>query len=770
MKKSLLGILLSICSCSAFAQDQDCRYQLQGSVREAGTNVPLSGASLYIPELKLRLIANEHGTFRFSGLCPGSYRIISSATGFRPDTVTVAVPADRAVAIRLTANVIMLDDVEIVGHVSPVASTATSTTLGQQLLERRKGSSLGQVLEDVTGVTTLQTGSSISKPVIHGLHSNRILMLNNGVRQEGQQWGVEHAPEIDPFIASRITVIKGAEAVRYGGEAMGGVVIVEAPSLASTEMIHGEFTLVGASNGRSGAVSAMAGGGITGLPQVSWRVQGSAKRAGNMRSADYYLNNTALKENNFSAALGYDNRKLKGELYFSRFSNDLGIFAGAHIGSVSDLEYRLQTGRPPEDGSFTYQLGVPSQQVVHDLLKLKAHWHVNDQSKWSLVYGLQRNNRKEYDVRRGGRSDIPSLDMLLTSQTLDGSYEYFNASGWKTVAGISGSLQVNNNVPGTGVTPLIPNYDSFSAGIYAIQRLVKSTYELEAGVRYDHRSLDALGYDADKQLYGGTHSFNNFSGSAGGAVQLGNRAKLRSNVGSAWRSPTVNELYSNGLHHGVAAVERGLSSLRSEQSIKWMSSVEYRSQRLSADIGAYTQYIRNFIYLQPTNEAVVSLRGTFPVFHYRQTDATFAGLDVNAEYAITDEFDYEIRGALVRVRDVKNDAFLPWIPSDRLNNLVQWHPHIKGKWQNPYLELEHQFVARQKRFEPGSDYAVPPAAYQLWSLSGGTSFLFSKRNSLNVSLTVNNLTNALYKEYMNRFRYYAHDTGRNFIFRTTFKF
>ncbi|MFM9075334.1 MAG: TonB-dependent receptor, partial [Bacteroidota bacterium] len=68
-------------------------------------------------------------------------------------------------------------------------------------------------------------------PVIHGVHSQRILILNHGVRQEGQQWGAEHAPEIDPLIASDIQVIKDASAIRYGVDAIGGVVVVNPPAL-----------------------------------------------------------------------------------------------------------------------------------------------------------------------------------------------------------------------------------------------------------------------------------------------------------------------------------------------------------------------------------------------------------------------------------------------------------------------------------------------------------------------------------------------------------
>ncbi|HLT23904.1 MAG TPA: Plug domain-containing protein, partial [Ignavibacteria bacterium] len=148
------------------------------------------------------------------------------------------------------------DTIEVETETIKDPTTLTKDELSGPELDKTKGKPLAEALKEITGVSTIQTGSSISKPVIHGLHSNRILILNNGVRQEGQQWGFEHAPEIDPFIAKKLTVIKGANSVRYGSDAIGGVILVEPNDLQyNMNKLNGEVNLIGFSNGRAGVIS-----------------------------------------------------------------------------------------------------------------------------------------------------------------------------------------------------------------------------------------------------------------------------------------------------------------------------------------------------------------------------------------------------------------------------------------------------------------------------------------------------------------------------------
>ncbi|PRY49541.1 iron complex outermembrane receptor protein [Arcticibacter pallidicorallinus] len=740
-------------------------YTVNGLVSDTDTRQPISGAKVQVGTSSA--VTSAEGKFTINSVSKDKALVIVQAPGYDSFQQQVRLRQSEKLNISLHRQDIKLNEVEITGHRSAVpTSNATSTISGAEL-DRTRGGNLAEAIKAISGVNMLQTGSTIAKPVIQGLHSNRILTLNNGIRQESQQWGSEHAPEIDPFIARQITVIKGAEAIRYGAEAIGGVVLVEPPALPHSSEIKAELNLTGASNGRLGAVSGMLSGGLPRFPGFGWRIQGTARQAGNVKSANYYLENSGMKEINFSAAVGYNTEHLETEVYYSHFQTELGIFKGAHFGNLDDLQDRIAYGRPLFDGSFTYNLEAPLQKVSHDLLKLKSHFHLANGASVNAIYGFQSNNRQEYDLRRVLNA-TPSLNLKLQSHTLDLNIENMSESGLKTIFGLNGLMQVNNNVPGTGITPMIPNYDSYGGGAYGLAKLFRRNYELELGLRYDYRNLDALGYNREGTLYGDKHNFHNVSVSAGGVLHVNNHFHLRSNLGTAWRPPVGNELYSDGLHHGTGSYERGDASLKSERALKWINSVEFHSGKFSLNADAYLNYIYDYIYLSPGDSYFENIRGTFPIYNYGQTNARFMGIDMTTSYKILPFAKYELKGSLVRAKDIRNDLYLPWIPSDRVDNSILFNLPSFSKLSNNYIKLQHQYVAEQTRYDEGSDFTASPPAYHLLNLDAGFQVKAGK-NKLSVNFSINNLTNKLYKEYMNRFRYYAHDTGRNFILRATYR-
>src|SRR5699024_4432631 len=205
-----------------------------------------------------------------------------------------------------------------------------------------------------------QSGPSVSKPVIHGVYGSRILILNNGVRQEGQQWGNDHAPEIDPFTATRLTVIKGAASIRYGSDALGGAVLVQPKDMRARPGIDGDATLVGMSNGRTGVVSAMIEGAFDHrIKGLSWRVQGTTKKAGNAKAAHYFMKNTGFYENDYSASLQYRHANWGLTGYYSLFNTKLGIATASATETVQDLEDAIAAPVPVEKAGFTYALERP---------------------------------------------------------------------------------------------------------------------------------------------------------------------------------------------------------------------------------------------------------------------------------------------------------------------------------------------------------------------------------------------------------------------------
>lgn len=670
---------------------------------------------------------------------------------------------------------IHIQDVEVIGRQG--ALSHSTHRLSARELQENSGKSLAESLTDISGVSTVGMGNSIMKPVINGLHSNRILILNNGIRQEGQQWGIEHAPEIDPFTADRLEVVKGAQGVRYGADALGGVILTSADDIAVDRKWKGSMNLVGQSNGRGGTAYARFEGGVRSVPRLGWRVQASGRKLGNYESASYILGNTGSEEFNYAGTLQYQGDANQLELYYSHFGTQLGIFEGAHIGTVEDIQARIDHGRPFEDYSFSYEIRAPRQQVAHDLLK--ASWKHSFQNNRTLEmqYGFQRNHRREYDLRRVESDDIPMADMVLTTQSLDVALKQSNNS----TIGLQSLVQVNNNTPGTGTTPIIPNFDSYTVGLFAIHQFHLDRWHAEIGGRYDFKYLDIAGYryrrDAvqgdgtiEQYLLTDSRSFHNVSGTAGILYHFLPQLSWKSNVGLAWRAPSVNELYSDGVHHGSATYELGDADLRSEKGLKWINSFIWNGEQTQVTVDLYGQLLYDYIYAQPNPDSVrQTIRGTFPIFAYQQHNALFYGADLRLKQAFSEHFHYDINASFVHARNITLNSYLPYIPPARLQHAFSWS-YLGESQPQSYLKFAHRFVAEQTRYEAYSDYVAPPEAYHLFDLVASKEIKTNTDNSWYLMLSVENLFNHSYKDYMDRFRYFAHQTGRNISVKISYQF
>lgn len=772
------------------AQENDCNFILNGLVVDAETNEPIPFATIEIESLSKRLVSSEDGKFAFKGLCNGSYELRLRFLGYKTLTRVFSIPATQILEVKLEPEAQALGEVIVEGEKAEEVASLKTAELDRQALVRSGGQSLGQALTDITGVNVLQTGPTIAKPVIHGLHSNRILVLNNGIRQEGQQWGQEHAPEIDPFVATNLKLIKGAAAVKYGSDAIGGVILVNPPDLPEEAGLSGSANLVGGTNNGLFASSLMLEGGVKGLKGLGWRLQGSLKRAGDARAADYRLTNTGTKENNFSLGLGYHKNKAGVEVFFSSFDAEIGILRSAHIGNLTDLENAIGRDRPLFISDVSREINNPRQQVKHQLLKLNGHLEVERLGELFLQYGFQRNEREEFDIRRGGRSGIPALSLELMTHTLELDLDMAPIGKWKGDIGGSFMFQANSNDSDTGIRPLIPNFDNVTAGMHAIGRYVESAYELEFGIRYDHKHYLVKKFDENNVLIEPEFDFDNVTGSVGVLLYLNNGWELRSNVGTAWRAPHVNELFSEGLHHGSAAIEEGRDDLVSEKAVKWISSIEKTAVKYAVDASVYYNLISDYIYLRP-EDVSLTIRGAFPIFRYTQTDASFYGLDANVTYALTDRVEWVNKLSLIRANDRENNSALINIPANRLQSGLTFS-FRDGRLKVPFVSVSADLVDEQRNAprvvsiaevraagesdtdlfaadQSVFDFTAPPAGYINLNLSGGFKLnLFE--NEMNLFLSIDNLLNNSYRDYMNRFRYYADDLGRNISLKINYSF
>ncbi len=764
MKRSLYLSLLTLGWSVLYGQD--CNLRLTGHVHRAGSHENLVAATIVQTSTGKTTASNANGDFKLDDLCPGAVTIIISHTGYDSVSRTIQLTASAHIDVDLRPGVTSLQAVSVTGSRSRT-NTGFIKELSAGELDEIKGGSLGEILSRMNGVSLLQTGATISKPVIHGLHSSRILTLNNGVRHEGQQWGSEHAPEIDPYIAKRITVIKGVDELRYGSDAIGGVILVEPAPLLTLPGYKAEADALFFSNNNQFVSALLLEQQSKGLPSLTYRVQGSIKKAANVKTPDYRLNNTGLSEQNFSFTAGWRKEHFNSEIYYSRFQTELGIFSGSHIGSLADLTKAIAAARPDRTftGENTYRIARPSQRVRHHLAKWNTQFDVASNRFTVLITG-QYNSRQEYDVVRNTSIETPQIDLSLYTFTQELTWEHPRRSRWSGTVGAS-AMQQDNSYSGRY---LLPNYRAYALGGFAIEKWVNDKWDLQAGMRADFKSMKTNRLLAGSStLVNHQFAFPTWAASFNAGYKLSNTWKINTNVSATTRPPQVNELLTNGVHHGTGTYEIGNINLKPERSFHWSLNSVYTSpnKNWQAEVTLYRNDINDFIYQQPKpDEPVLTIRGAFPKIEYVSADALLRGMDLAVSTSLSRAIMLSSKYAMLRATNKRLDDWLIGMPADRIINELSVTVPETATLKDNKLSIDMQTVWKQSRV-PSSrfgqqDYKAPPAGYHLINAVLSTTLQLAK-TPVTFSLSGRNLLNHRYREYLNAFRYFTDERGRNII-------
>jgi iron complex outermembrane receptor protein len=739
-------------------------YTVKGTVTDGSTKLPLAAAAITIAGTSNGIQSDTKGNYELN-IPAGNIHLKCDFLGYYPIDTVFLLNKNTRINFLLRPVQNQLNEVSINSTAAPHKDIATQdlTILQGGELERTRGLSLGDALKSITGVTTFQTGPSISKPIIHGLTSNRILILNNGVRLEAQQWGSEHAPEIDPFIANKLEVIKGAAGIRYGSDAIAGVILAEPKALPVTPgTMDGEVNAVGMSNSRLGAFSAMLEGALgKKLEGLSYRIQGSYKRAGNTSTPHYILGNTGLSEDDFSAALQYYHKNYGIEAYYSDFNTKLGIMSGTEVGSISDLQARIQETAPVTVSPFSYYIDRPYQTVNHSTIKVKGFYNFDDGSKLQIQYADQTNVRSEYDLLSFSTSTNPALYLKINTATVDVNYDHKQLGDFSGSIGFSGMNQGNIRM----YEYLIPNFVDYDAGAYVLERYKHKKLLIEGGIRYDYRWLRAYKFDTDvDKIDAITTQYQSSSSTIGTTYSFTDNLKLSGNFSSAFRAPTVNELYSDGVHQTLISYEVGNPDLKTERANNFSLNLNYTSSHVLIDVQGYYNNINNFIFLQPTGQYIRVQSGSLLEFDYTQANVFFRGLDLGIIVKPVDSLEINSKSSLIYAFNKTINDYLIYTPPTRLQNGVTYHFGSIGGFKNISLGAENVYVAKQTKVPANQDYAPPPGAYSLFNAHLGFKLIINKTYA-DIDLAANNLTNVAYRDYLDRFRYFADEPGRNFIIR-----
>jgi iron complex outermembrane recepter protein len=657
------------------------------------------------------------------------------------------------------------------------ASTQAQKKLEGRMLERTRGLSLGQALQAMPGVTQVSTGANVSKPAVRGLTGNRVVILNNGIRQEAQQWGAEHAPEVDPFLASRFTLVQGASSVRYGPDALAGVVLVEPWPLLSEPGYAGDLYLIGQSNRGEGTLSGTLEGMSPKWPGLAGRVQGTLKKGGDAQAPDYGLANTGLEEANGSATLGYARDDWKSELFYSRFHTRLGVLAGSHIGNLTDLNNAIARGRPEVTRDFTYAIDRPYQEIDHQLIKLSA---VRNFKAGEIAgnYAFQINDRKEYDhlplndARR--RENRPELHFEILTHSTEWRWLGGLPLGMTIETGFDAMAQYNTY----SGRAFIPNFLSRSGGVFAIVGKPWRDWHFESGARLDVKQLETYARNGD-EVENHSFAFRNASAMAGAHWHGTGGFEWRGHVSTAFRPPGVNELFSSGLHHGAASVEFGDSTLKPERAYDATVDVRLNRKAFEVALAAYRTYIDGFMYLRPVLPATLTIRGAFPTFRHAQTPALFTGADASFMLRLGGGWSYHANGSVLHAIDDATGEYLPMMPAPRFENGFEFVARPAPERRVPRslvastVTAKLRSVLKQGMAPPASsDYAPPPDGYHLVDLAFETEWQWDALGGqrLHLDCAVTNAANVAYRDYTNRLRYFADEPGRNIMLKLRLPF
>jgi iron complex outermembrane receptor protein len=741
MKLIIYSLAFTLFSFSvAFSADR----AFTGKVIDSQTKEPLPGATITITDLKTSAITDTQGNFSFSRIPEkGKFLVQISYLGYKYQNIVIDFSISKTHVFELEPSLIEANEVVVTGSVTGADNKKNSTSVGvltHNDMLNRPATNIIDAISKVPGVSQITTGQAISKPVIRGLSYNRIVTVNDGIKQQGQQWGDEHGVEIDQYSADRIEVLRGAASLLYGADALGGVINILEPLTVPAGSIKGEVISNYSTNGGLSSSSLMLTGNNDGFV---WRGRGTYKNAYSFKTPTYYFPNSGFNETDFAGMLGLNKSWGYSHLNASYFSNNIGFYepklnANGDFLNENNLPYTKSQLKERE-------LESPNQEINHLKIALNNNFLLSN-GNLKLDLGFQNNVRKELFESN------PNLFFDLNTYSADAKYFINTTSGWQPVIGLSSDYASSLN---KGTEYLVPNYNSSGIGVFYYLKRDWEKSSFNAGLRYDYR------YSAGKELIENGNqkfsafktNFSNISGAVGFTHQITDQLNFKSNLSTGFRAPNPAEQGSNGVHEGTFRYEVGNTNLKSEKSYQVDLSLQYALEFLDINIGVYNNYMTDYIYLAQRNNETILATGEsgnpelFPLYRYFQNNADLYGTDLSLIIHPTKTLHFENTFSYTHAQNLALNRPLPFIPAASLRNELRFEPNIK-KLKSTYISAGLDNYFEQSRID---EFETKSAGYTLLRAGLGTVITLGKQ-TLRLNLAASNLLNKEYYDHLSRFK------------------
>ena len=619
---------------------------------------------------------------------------------------------------------------------------------------------ISKSISRLPGVSIITTGPNIAKPSVRGLSFNRVLVYNQGVRLENQQWGEEHGIGISSSGAESVEVVKGPLYVLYGSDAMGGVIYVEPENYSSTDGFSVDYTGIYNSN-YNGFNNNLGLSGKSG--KFSYLLRADLIDNDNFSTPDHEIENTWFEQNEIKAGVSYESEKFTSDLRYSRTDSDIGIphmDEGHDDHGHDDHDDHDDHDEEGHDDHDDHDEEGHYQELKHTTLTWKNTFDLGNNHILDVTLGQQFNERKEFggheeeghddheeeghdddhddhDGHEGHEEGEAELDMELLTNTLDIKLVMPQNEDFNLIIGSNILSQENKNF---GHEILVPDSEMNDFGLFGLAEFtMDNSSQLLAGVRYDSRSISSGTISND---------FSNFNGSIGLKKDFSN-STLRFNISSGFRAPNLIELFADGVHHGSFQYKKGNSNLVAEKSIQTDLSLQINNQNSLVSFDLFFNEIADYIYLAPSN----GFEDGFRVYDYLQQDATLYGgeIHLNKETGIS-WLSYYTSLEFIYAETTDGEA-LPFISPLTFNQVFNLDFS-----DNYSLEIDFLAKAKQGRV---STFEETTDGYTLLNLSGvwETQFL---DNELDIFWSVNNVFDKEYYDHLSRLKTAGiHEMGRN---------
>lgn len=780
---------VAFCMFSFLLHGQTIR--LSGKIVNAAEQ-PLENVLLTLQPVNRNANSDASGNFQFSNLQPGKYRLSASMEGYMPLNLDVELSGDRQLRLMLHERQHQLKEVEVRDNLIQQRKQEESLNvevIRPDFIQRNLGGSLMKTLERLPGIKTIGIGSGQSKPLIRGLGFNRVVVVDKGVKHEGQQWGADHGLELDQFASGSVELIKGAAAFIYGSDAIAGAIDVKPPAVPAAHTLGGSVELIGKSNNDQYGTSINLYGR---RQQLFFDARITEQRYGDYRVPadtvfvyDYavplhnkQLRNTAGRESGLHFSTGYLSDHFRSIFYLSNSYSKSGFFANAH-----GLEPRRVDEVMHDASSRDIQL--PSQKVNHFKIINRSSYQLAAHNL-ELELGYQRNFREEFSMYVN-HGFMPSQypDSMRIPADLERGFDKRvyaanlrdNISLGKHRLSMGLNLeQQHNTIDGWGF--LVPSFDQSTAGAFVYDKLkVNEELLLHAALRFDYGRIrmfeyrdwfpsninDGLGASAEHVLRAANlnRSFKSLVWSLGMNYNREQLA-LKANVGKSFRMPIAKELGANGVNYHYFSYERGNADLSPEQSYQLDFSAAWTADRWSLQFSPFYNYFPNYIYLNPTSAHDRNYGAGNQIFEYAQSRVLRYGAELQVKYNFWKSLSTEVLAEYLYSRQLsgaKKGYTLPFSPPASLLLNLSWNPELRGL-EGSYLSLDYRMTAAQNKIVP-PEKKTP--GYQTLNVQAGTKLnLYGQEVQL--SLQAQNLLNARYMNHTSFYRLIElPEAGRNLV-------